>query len=368
MQESPVLNTPSAYAASNPGYGDALANVQRNFAEGNRSLGEGIGAVVHLVKQNKQEQANADTTWDLLHKFGDQYGVPIKPEDDQKFHSLSLSAKKGMVGAYTTQIGASMKAKMDQAQMAELRARAGYYGDVGAARTQAAQEQQDTDAGLNALFAQFGQMKPSGPDGTWTQNDIVSAVGAAGTKLNPRAQAALIKQVFPAVMGGGAAPGKPSFTDIPGTSNVLSTYGRQAFVVPKSGSADVQMVDDGTGRQVPVLQGPKGTVTQLRTPAAALQSRYPTFPKGTKFDPDTITATLPDGSVSVLGHKSGGIDLNALFGGGTTTATKAAPAAPAAAVPQDHIDYLMQHPEAAASFDLKYGDGAAEQYLNPPQQ
>lgn len=351
-QLSPYLTSGNA-AMSNTGYVNALQLGQNTFNKGVDSLGTGLAEAIQTHKQNVQDAANLDTTFHMLVPELSKAGVPASEYADslQKYGSSSLSAKRGIVGGLATQYALAQKTKMEQAQQQELTARAGYYNDVGTARVQAQQEQADTYSGLTAFANELGSVKPSGDDGSYTQADMIKAMGSAGAKLNPRAQAALIGKIFPQMLGPGAKQYSPQTTEIPGSDNLLVTYGGSSYVIPKKGG------QPGAG-------GP--------TPApAAGPGPGPTVSKDGKFYYDDHFKTWKPLSAGGGAPRAGAKALNTrdrldqILNGTNAPVAGGVGASPAAAAPpQDHINYLMQHPESAASFDAKYGQGASDQYLN----
>jgi hypothetical protein len=320
-----------------PGAVQANADAGRSIQQGAENAGNELVEAIKQHKQNVQDQADANTTFKMIVPMMAQAGAKVDPDILSKFAGASLAAKKGMIGALTTTFATQQKAKMDAAQQQELQARAGYYGDVGAARQQATS---DSQAQAGAL-ARWAQSMDQNSDFTSTLKPVEKAQFHALATMgasNPRVAGPLLKNLFDQY-----GPGSQLQTD----------KGPQPF--NQNGVSGV--FDPKTG---------KYTITGQPAKAPTLKSGK--YPKGTAFPKGVLTATYPDGTQDVVGHENGQVALiDTLNGQGAPAAGAPAPGAAAAmaapAIPQEYIDYLTQHPEQAASFDLKYGEGAAEKIL-----
>jgi hypothetical protein len=226
FQDSPYLTTPGAYAPSNPGFVQAIGLAQDSFQNGLKTFGSGMQELAEGIrahKQNVQDAAAADTTFNMLLPQMKQNGVAIDPDVLSKFGSASLSQKKGMIGAMSMQYAQALKTKQEQAQTDEAQARAQML-------KQGMQEKQDTDAGMFVLMQQVAQVKQANPDLDNNAALLKAFQNTQAMPLHPRVQAVLAKQLFGQFSGPDAVNSEPkSFTGPngetlfyqPGTKNPL---------------------------------------------------------------------------------------------------------------------------------------------------
>jgi hypothetical protein len=226
FQDSPYLTTPGAYAPSNPGFVPAMQMAQQTFQNGLKDFGSGMEALAEGIKQHKQnvqDAAAADTTFNMLVPQLKQSGVAIDPDVLGKFPSSSLSQKKGMIGAMSMQYAQALKTKQEQAQTDVAQARAQML-------TQGMQEKQDTDAGMGVLMQQVAQVKQANPDLDNNAALLQAFQNTQAMPLHPRVQAVLAKQLFGQFSGLDAVNSEPkAFTGPngetlfyqPGTKNPL---------------------------------------------------------------------------------------------------------------------------------------------------
>lgn len=219
-----------------------------------------FGEAIQQHKQNTQDAAAADTTFGMLTGQMAKDGVPVDPDLLSKFGSSGLSAKKGIIGSLATSYATAQKSKMDAAQMQEMQARAVEYQALGKAREDqvaAASDEAgsmsrfagDLDSRLSAVNTDPETGEPMSADADTAalfkqfspvQRATIHSAATMG-RTSPREAAALLKQVLPSIgMGGADATVKPGFTDIPGTGSTMATYGREAFVVPKTTDAPAE--------------------------------------------------------------------------------------------------------------------------------
>jgi hypothetical protein len=141
-------------APYNPGLAPALESANNNFMKANTQFDQDMHDAIGQHKQNVQDSANADQTFQMLVPAIKQAGLPLDPDIVAKYGGASLSAKKGMIGALATQYAAALSAQKDQAQIQQYTA-------------QAADRQADAKASSDAgnFLQRYGQNIAPDPDG-----------------------------------------------------------------------------------------------------------------------------------------------------------------------------------------------------------
>lgn len=269
LQQSPfVAAGGGGYAPTNPGFVPAIQAGQQAFQSGLKTFGEGaeeLGEAIKQHKQNVQDAAAADTTFNMLVPAVQKAGLKIDPDLIAKFGSSSLSQKKGIIGALSTQFATNLQQQQAQsviqrnnAEVQDLSAQAGQ-------RTQAANAQLAEDQGLARTF----QRLASDPQAQKTLDPSTLAVvkSFAGPDIAPRVQAQVMRTLLPALVGGG---GKQPFfkatdlgTEIPGVPGAIRvpTGPNTSEIRMKDGTA-VQTLQDEDGNPIGYgVQNAKGGLT-----------------------------------------------------------------------------------------------------------
>ena len=354
-----------------PGFVDASIAAGRSIQGGMQDLSQGLLEGFMKHKQNVQDSAAADTTFKMLAPQMAKAGVAMDPDVLAKFAGSSLSAKKGMIGAMSMQYASALKTASDQATIQEQQARANYYNNVGQERVQAQKDTED-QAGSLSRWAQSMDQQISDPKAdpsllkmfSPAQRVTLHAAAQAGA-TNPRQAAAMVGDLKKTIdMGGNPnnATGKiPKGTQVPQGVPVLTYPDGSMDIVPKDAAA---VAAAGRGKVTPEDQfkaASTANVDRLKTARAALANVVLMDPKSNPGAKEAWTKELSDAVTEQkqlyagAGGTGSADDGNTMNGPGTPAA--------AGAVPPEYVKFLQAHPESAASFDLKFGKGASNNYL-----
>jgi hypothetical protein len=160
---------------------------------GDEYVAQGNQAAYAALSQGLQGMISDSKKSSALSRTIDAYADDL-PEDAAKAlkaknKTWSLQDREGFMQFHAMQL----QQQQVNAQVQETQARA-------EALRAAQQEKIDEASGLSEFAKTLSGMTPSNDDGTFSAKDYVQAMGDTSAKLNPRAQAALLKQVLPSVV------------------------------------------------------------------------------------------------------------------------------------------------------------------------
>jgi hypothetical protein len=163
------------------------------IASAGRDIGAGLRDAILQHKQNVQDNAAADTTFNLLvpqiTKFAQQNpGAGINPDDlaqsIAKYGSSGVSAKKGIVGALAIQYGNAVKNVQDQAVIANQQAQAA---------------ERNSEANANVTAGNFLKDYLTAPVGNVPGTNVSDdeQAGGAGGGVSPAAKSIMTQAGIP---------------------------------------------------------------------------------------------------------------------------------------------------------------------------
>ena len=247
---------------------------------GAAQLGQGLenfaGDMGRLAKQKKAADALYQAVQPDAGDDGTQAANPIMPK--AKWDLMGAQDKVAAMGAYVKNTALQSAMAEQQFRQAEAqKAMAQAQAEGGDARLLQALDQQVNSAPTDSLTGEPMTNDPQTVAVASALTPIQRAVIHAGAGMGPNQKgsaAAIYRALLPQIMGQGNE-GDPKFTtdtSVPGYT-LTGLKGSKQWQALPTGSPKVTMVDDGNGGQVPILQGPKGTVTQIKPGEGAVTSQ-----------------------------------------------------------------------------------------------